>query len=461
VSQRPCLVKRLKGYSANNGLALLSLHQHNPTRYPYLLQSVAAGNVQARYDILFAFPGDQLILQPDDVLSFNGEAQQDNHFLNKFDRCWHNAALTACANDNDLPFSGGWFVFLAYELVRQIEPGLISLPVDQTLPQAMAVRIPAAIIHDHEQGADYIVAESEDLLNQLLADTNNVGSVTTTQNINIDNLQEQDADQYKSQLQHIKTYIREGDVFQVNLSRLWQAQLQGIIDNTSLYASLCQSNPGPFAGLAVIDNECAIISSSPERLLKTEADQIFTRPIAGTHPRGKTINEDKALVKALLTHPKERAEHIMLIDLERNDLGRVCIPGTVETSELMTVESYSHVHHIVSEVRGRLRTHISPGQVIAAVFPGGTITGCPKVRCMEIIAELELAPRGAYTGSMGYINHNGNMDLNILIRTMVRSSNSIQLRAGSGIVADSDPQRELEETRHKARGLLRALDASL
>ena len=460
MSQQPCLVKRLEGHTANNGLALLSLHQQNPTCYPYLLQSVAAGNAQARYDILFAFPGDQLILQPDDVLSFNGEIQQDNHFLNRFDQCWHNAALTASVNDSGLPFSGGWFVFLAYELVRQIEPGLVSLPVDQTLPQAMAVRIPAAIIHDHEQGADYIVAESEELLNQLAADANSADSVTT-QSVNIDNLQEQDAEQYKTQLEHIKTYIREGDVFQVNLSRLWQAQLQGIVDNTSLYASLCQSNPGPFAGLAVIDNELAIICSSPERLLKTEADRIITRPIAGTHPRGKTKNEDKTLVNALLTHPKERAEHIMLIDLERNDLGRVCIPGTVEASELMTVESYSHVHHIVSEVRGRLRTHITPGQVIAAVFPGGTITGCPKVRCMEIIAEFESAPRGAYTGSMGYINHNGDMDLNILIRTMVRSGYGIQLRAGSGIVADSDPQRELEETRHKARGLLRALDSSL
>lgn len=460
MSQQPCLVKRLEGHSAANGLALLSLHQHNPARYPYLLQSIAAGNTQARYDILFAFPGDQLILQPDDVLSFNGEARQDNHFLDDFDQCWRDAATSACSNDTALPFSGGWFVFLAYELVRQIEPGLVSLPVDPALPQAMAVRIPAAIIRDHQQGADYIVAESEALLNQLIADTDDAGSVTT-QDVAIENLQEQAAEQYKTQLQHIKRYIREGDVFQVNLSRLWQAQLRGAVDNASLYASLCQSNPGPFAGLAVIDNEHAIISSSPERLLKTEADQIFTRPIAGTHPRGKTDEEDKALVNALLTHPKERAEHIMLIDLERNDLGRVCVPGTVEATELMTVESYSHVHHIVSEVRGRLRPHITPGQIIAAVFPGGTITGCPKVRCMEIIAELESAPRGAYTGSMGYINHNGDMDLNILIRTMVRSSTGIQLRAGSGIVVDSDPQRELEETRHKARGLLRALDSAL
>ncbi len=147
----------------------------------------------------------------------------------------------------------------------------------------------------------------------------------------------------------------------------------------------------------------------------------------------------------------------MLIDLERNDLGRVCTAGSVEVDEMMVVESYAHVHHIVSNVKGRLRDDISPGQAIAAVFPGGTITGCPKVRCMEIIAEIESGPRGAYTGSFGYLNRDGSLDLNILIRTLVRSGNELSFRAGSGIVADSDPAAELAETRAKAKGMLRAL----
>jgi len=159
----------------------------------------------------------------------------------------------------------------------------------------------------------------------------------------------------------------------------------------------------------------------------------------------------------LLLHPKERAEHIMLIDLERNDLGRVCVPGTVRVDELMTLESYRHVHHIVSNVHGRCRPGVTPGQVMRAVFPGGTITGCPKVRCMEIIAELEQAPRGAYTGALGYVNRDGSMDLNILIRTLTLVDRRVSLRAGAGIVADSVPMRELEETRAKARGLLEAL----
>jgi len=159
----------------------------------------------------------------------------------------------------------------------------------------------------------------------------------------------------------------------------------------------------------------------------------------------------------LLEHAKERAEHVMLIDLERNDLGRICVPGTIAVDEMMIVESYAHVHHIVSNVRGRVRAGVTPGQAIAAVFPGGTITGCPKVRCMEIIAELEGVPRGPYTGALGYLCNNGDLDLNILIRTLHLRGNEITFRAGAGIVADSDAQHELEETRAKARGMLRAL----
>jgi anthranilate synthase component 1 len=184
---------------------------------------------------------------------------------------------------------------------------------------------------------------------------------------------------------------------------------------------------------------------------------VHTRPIAGTYPRSPDADQDRALSQDLLRHPKERAEHVMLIDLERNDLGRVCRTGSVQVSEFMTLESYRHVHHIVSEVSGELRDGITPAQVIRAVFPGGTITGCPKVRCMQIIAELEQAPRTAYTGSMGYINRDGSLDLNILIRTIVRNGTGISLRAGAGIVADSIPERELAETRAKARGLLAAL----
>ena len=204
-------------------------------------------------------------------------------------------------------------------------------------------------------------------------------------------------------------------------------------------------------------NGRAVISSSPERLVKVRGTTVSTRPIAGTYPRSPDPEQDRVLSREMLRHPKERAEHVMLIDLERNDLGRICRTGSVQVRDFMTLESYRHVHHIVSGVRGELRDDIGPAQVIRAVFPGGTITGCPKVRCMQIIAELEQAPRTAYTGSMGYINRDGSLDLNILIRTIVQDGRDIQLRAGAGIVADSVPERELAETRAKARGLLAAL----
>jgi len=218
------------------------------------------------------------------------------------------------------------------------------------------------------------------------------------------------------------------------------------------------ANPAPFAGLLQRPG-WAIISSSPERLVEVRDGVAQTRPIAGTRPR-VAGDDDAAGIRELAAHPKERAEHVMLIDLERNDLGRVCLPGTVVVDELMVVESYAHVHHIVSNVRGCLREGVTPGQVIAATFPGGTITGCPKVRCMEIIAAIEDAPRGAYTGALGYLDLSGELDLNILIRTLTQIGPEVTLRAGAGIVADSVAERELDETRAKARGLLRALGAS-
>lgn len=247
-------------------------------------------------------------------------------------------------------------------------------------------------------------------------------------------------------------------MFQVNLSRCWKARLDSSVTHASIYHQLIKSNPGPFNALVTL-GENAIISSSPERLIQLKNGWLETRPIAGTRPRSDDSITDNDLSSELLAHPKERAEHIMLIDLERNDLGRVCQPGTIEVNELMVLESYRHVHHIVSNVRGKPREGITPGQLIAAVFPGGTITGCPKVRCMEILAELEQVGRGAYTGSLGYLNHDGSMDLNILIRTISRRAEQLQFRAGGGIVVDSKPRNELNETRAKAKGMLHALQS--
>lgn len=447
---------------------LLALHRVNPQRYPFLLQSTAKNSTaktflknrkkdssSARYDILFAFPEETIRLE------HSKTNPRPSDFFDELDRLWSIAGERK-SHQTSLPFSGGWFLYLAYELAGQVEPSL-NLPCsDDGLPTAYAVRIPAAVIVDHAEGKTFCVAESdrENLLDSLLSDIDQVFDKTSRSAVSADQVQielsEDDSGRYINGVSKIKQYITDGDVFQVNLSRAWHGKLLEPESPANIYQRLCQQNPAPFAGLALIDG-AAVISSSPERLVRVANGLVETRPIAGTRPRSYLENEDKALQEELLTHPKERAEHIMLIDLERNDLGRVCMPGTVEVNELMELESYAHVHHIVSNVRGKLRDDVTPGQVLRAVFPGGTITGCPKVRCMEIIAELEVEGRGAYTGSMGYLNHDGSMDMNILIRTIVQRGELINFRAGAGIVADSSPELELEETRAKARGLLLAL----
>ncbi|NOX75793.1 MAG: aminodeoxychorismate synthase component I [Gammaproteobacteria bacterium] len=431
---------------------LLALHRVDPARYPFLLQSVAHGTGQARVDILFAFPGETLRL---DELT----ADSDD-FLEHLDARWRAAHVRQSA-PAELPFSGGWFVYLAYELAQQVEPRLSLPTAEDGLPVAFAARIPAAVIVDHQRQRTTLVAETgeEHRLDLMAADLRRVVDVVTADAGPGFTLSEEPPQKYLSGVRRIKQYIVDGDVFQVNLSRRWDALAEHTahsLDPADLYRQLCIHNPAPFAGLARI-GDATIISSSPERLVSVKNGNVQTRPIAGTRPRSTEPEVDRALQQELLAHPKERAEHIMLIDLERNDLGRVCVPGSVQVDELMVLESYAHVHHIVSNVRGQLRESVSPGEVIRAVFPGGTITGCPKVRCMEIIAELEQQGRGAYTGSMGYLNHDGSMDLNILIRTLVQKGRRVQLRAGAGIVADSQPDKELAESRDKARGMLLAL----
>lgn len=432
-----------------------ALHRARPDRYPFLLQSTASSPTLGQYDILFAFPGEVLSLSDINHLSGPG-SEAGSDFLRGLDRWWRREQCAA--SDSPLPFLGGWFLYLGYELAAQVEPTLQFSP-DTKLPTAFAVRCPAAFIREHTSGKVFIVCEaaSERDSHSMLADADAVASNSASAIVplGLDTVEEP-AERYLCAVRRAKEYIAAGDIFQANLSRSWQVKHRDAISADDVYARLCATNPAPFAGL-VRWNNAAIISSSPERLIKVRNQRVSTRPIAGTRPRGVSQPSDSALADELFDHPKERAEHVMLIDLERNDLGRVCKPGSVIVDEFMVLESYAHVHHIVSNVQGVLINGLGPGDAIRAVFPGGTITGCPKVRCMEIIAELEDSPRGAYTGSFGYLNRDGSLDLNILIRTMVLHEDSLEFRAGSGIVADSDPDAELDETRAKAKGLLMAL----
>jgi anthranilate synthase component 1 len=435
---------------------LADLHRSNPSRYPHLLQSTAHG----RYDILFAFPGASLLLDAGGNLQGpDGSEPVGDDFLERFDDWWLQLAAASPAA-HGLPFTGGWFVYLGYELAAQVEPRLHLPQPGGDLPIAVATRFATAVIHDRERALTYIVGEAgqEQQAGMIAADIEALPASRpqAATGIRIAHVHEQAPQRYLDAVGRIHDYIREGDVFQVNLSRPWDIHFEQPVDAVTLFNNLGVYNPAPFSGLFSWRGT-AVISSSPERLVSVRDGVAATRPIAGTRPRSRSAATDAAYSSELLAHPKERAEHIMLIDLERNDLGRICVPGSIEVNELMVLESYAHVHHIVSNVRGRLRDRVRPGQVVRAMFPGGTITGCPKVRCMEIIAELEQEAREAYTGSMGYINRDGSMDLNILIRSMVSDGRRLRLRAGAGIVADSVAAAELDETRAKARGLLRAL----
>jgi para-aminobenzoate synthetase component I len=261
---------------------------------------------------------------------------------------------------------------------------------------------------------------------------------------------------YLAGVRRILRYIAAGDVYQANLSHLIALPAEGVSPR-GYFDLLHASNPSPYACFMDF-GDFSLASCSPELLLRVQKGRVATRPIAGTRRRGRDAREDRRLSGELLLSAKERAEHVMLVDLERNDLGKVCRPGSVRVTERLALEKYSHVTHIVSQVEGRLAAGHDGLDAFRAVFPGGTITGCPKVRCMEILADLERAPRGPFYGAAGWIAPDGDMELNILIRTALFRKGRMSLRVGAGIVADSDPAREWEETLHKAGALLAAYE---
>ncbi|MFM1887475.1 MAG: hypothetical protein RL026_2632 [Pseudomonadota bacterium] len=442
--------------------ALHSLAGQFPAEFPVLLDSAADGAL-SMFSVLAALPGESLWLDGAGTLHppASPGAIAGEGFLDAW-QAWFRKERQASTGDDpaaDLPFRGGWMFYLSYEMAQEVEPRLRGrMPTGPSL-RALALRVPAAIVQRHD-GAAWVVAEegvpAADI-DKLVARVESWTPAAAEERVAPGVPVEEDPAAYLQRVLLAQEHIRSGDIYQANLSRNWDLALPAGIPTASLYASLRRANPAPFAALLQF-RDLTVLSSSPERLARLQVGgRVDTRPIAGTHPRGATSEADAALAKALIDHPKERAEHVMLIDLERNDLGRVCVGGSVHVDEYMGVETYAHVHHIVSNVTGRLRPDRDFIDLLRAVFPGGTITGCPKLRCMEIIAALEQAPRGAYTGSLGYLNRDGSGDSNILIRTMMRDADGLHFRAGAGIVADSDPQRELQETRNKARGMILAL----
>lgn len=435
-------------------LSMLALHQRFPERYPVLLDSSGVDSPLGRFTLLLAAPEDRLLLDRDGRLQGGGDGEG---FCARLDSWW--VRERGAAPPEPWPFAGGWFLFLGYELAGEVEPSL-RLPPSPLPIVALAWRMRAALLHDHVSGRSIVLAEpaAAGVIDELRSDLGHCPREEPPAPLgSTPEVSEDDPAIYLAACRATLAHIAAGDVYQANLARAWRARIPRTVPAAAVYSRLRDTNPGAFSGLAQI-GDLAILSSSPERLVRVRGRRIDTRPIAGTRPR--LASGDAVAIAALTASAKERAEHVMLIDLERNDLGRLCEPGTVEVDEFMVVESYAHVHHIVSNVSGQLRDDVTPGAIIRALFPGGTITGCPKVRCMQLIGDLEGRGRGAYTGAMGYLALDGSLDLNILIRTMTLQDGELELRAGAGIVADSDPGHELEETRAKARGVLRALGSA-
>ena len=374
-------------------------------------------------------------------------------------------------------FWGGWVGMIGYEMARWLDAITLRNKDDLGLPLLHFFQVDRLWVYDHiTQILKMIIStkclddpkiyygetikeierhwqQAESVLNTASEPVQPIPSARSNGNDSglHSNISEA---QYIEMVERAKLYIEEGDIYQANLSQRFETAFKG--EAFDLYENLRRVNPSPFSGYLKM-GDLTLVSSSPERLVKIDKGILETRPIAGTRPRGRNIEEDNHLATELLLNEKEQAEHLMLVDLERNDLGRICEYGSVQVTDQMFVEQYSHVSHIVSNIRGTLKPDITFKEILEAVFPGGTITGCPKIRCMEIIDELEPVARGPYSGSFGYIGFADTIDLNIIIRTILLKDNKAYFHVGAGIVADSIPAKEYQETLDKAAAMIDVL----
>lgn len=377
-------------------------------------------------------------------------------------------------SDLPVPFAGGAIGYLSYDLCHFIERLPVTAVDDLELPECYFGFYDIVLAFDNLQGKAYIIStgfpELEEMA-RLERAGKRLNEVKTKLKNGVQTVPATPAcaaagilrggfthQEYVTAVEKARQYIIAGDIFEVNLSQRFETGLT--LSPYELYCRLRQINPAPFACYLGFD-EVQIVSASPERFLRVRGDRVETRPIKGTRARGNTPEEDQALARALLNSAKDRAENIMIVDLERNDLGRVCRYGTVRVTELAILEVFPTVFHLTSTVEGRLRKDKNIIDLLKATFPGGSITGAPKVRSMEIIDELEPTRRSVYTGSIGYLGFDGNTDLNIVIRTFVVKDGKAYFQVGGAVVYDSDPEAEYQETLDKARALIDALNTAV
>lgn len=444
----------------------------------FLFESVEGGAYLARYSFIGLMPraiyrvdGDQM-----EEIGVQGRRVYDLRRIHPF-AIWREAMAAMALERAGEPwprFIGGLAGYLSYEMAAFFDRVPRAPDAGLAFPDAILMQVEILLAFDHvtqtlsmfsltEPGREQ---EAEDRLAELLQRLKNPPPPDAAPARRSRDAApwraHTDADRFHAMVRAAKAYIAAGDAFQIVLARRWSRPIA--VSPFAIYRTLRRLNPSPYLfflhlpGLGRNGEDLALIGASPEMLVRVEDGEATIRPIAGTRPRGRTAEEDQALEAELRMDPKEQAEHVMLVDLGRNDLGRVCAYGTVRVEEFMTVERYSHVMHLVSTVRGRLRSDCDAFDALAAAFPAGTVSGAPKVRAMEIIAELESAARGPYAGGVGYFDPRGNADWCITIRTVMVQGNTAIVQAGAGIVADSIPEREEEETRNKARAMQLAVE---
>jgi anthranilate synthase component 1 len=442
--------------------------------YAFLLESVEGGEKLARYSFLGSNPY-QMVVCKDGVTKVIRDGKEIVQKIgDPLGVLQELISEYRPAPSDDLPyFYGGAVGFAGYDVIRYFEEIPQTTVDDLGLPELIFLFTDTILIFDHlkhrikvvanasiSDSAEKAYSEAVEKIGRLIGKLSQPvtslpvrppGPAVIPLDSNVT------PEEYMASVEKAKEYILAGDIFQVVLSQRFSSDIKG--DPFDIYRVLRTINPSPYMGYLKF-GDFYLISSSPELLVKVNGRSVETRPLAGTRPRGATEEEDKELERELLSDDKEKAEHIMLVDLGRNDLGRVCTPGTVEVRELMAIERYSHVMHIVSDVRGELAEDKTAFDVLRAAFPAGTVSGAPKIRAMEIIDELEKSRRGPYAGVFGYFSFSGNLDTGITIRTVVVSGNRAYVQAGAGIVADSVPEREFQETVNKAQALLSAVYTS-
>ena len=439
----------------------------------YLLESVEGGEKWGRYSfigtdagVVFKVRGSQVIIDE------KGRITAREHKGNPLGELRELLGRYKPVATPGLPrFFGGAVGYVGYDMVRYFEKLPAAPPDDLNLDESVFVISDSLVIFDNTRHTIKVVAcaytegpespeeaykeacrKIDEMVSLLLAPAAAPAAMEPTNGVAFES--NMTSDQFKAMVEKAKDYIAAGDIIQVVLSQRFSTTCQA--DPVDLYRALRYINPSPYLFFLKLD-DLTMIGSSPEVMVRLEQADVELRPIAGTRRRGKTEQEDRALADELLSDEKERAEHVMLVDLGRNDLGRIAETGTVQVNQYMVVEKYSHVMHLVSNVRAQLAKGKDAFDVLAATFPAGTLSGAPKVRAMQIIDELEIVRRGPYGGAVGYFSFSGNMDLCITIRTMVIRDGKIYVQAGAGIVYDSQPESEHQETLNKSRGMQMAV----